>query len=93
MVYKFSWIKGYHEIHKNLYTTKFNTRTVYDASIISGKLLLISLYGVDNRCKVLIKRRVTGTSVETGLMLLRGPQPTKITYKISKIFKRFQDFI
>ena len=29
-VYKFSWIREYHVIHENLYTTKFNTRTVYN---------------------------------------------------------------
>ena len=29
VVYKFLWIRGYHEINKNLYTTKFNTRMVF----------------------------------------------------------------
>ena len=29
VVYKFSWIKGYHEIHENLYAMKFSTHTVF----------------------------------------------------------------
>ena len=33
VVYKFLSIKGYHEIHKNLYTTKFNLRTVLAKSL------------------------------------------------------------
>ena len=33
VVYKFSWIKECHVIPENLYTTKFNTRTVVDTYI------------------------------------------------------------
>ena len=29
VVHKFLWIRGYHEIHENLYTMKFNMRTVF----------------------------------------------------------------